>query len=120
MKDAGTYDVVAKIDGEKSDVKGTIDVMKYETNIWTVALKADANSGKLVLSFGEAVTSALKDLKLTIDGISKACLDISGADVTVDANYADLSNGNEVVINGAKYGRLFLSKRTQHRKQFVT
>ncbi len=86
---------------------GSIEVVPYNTDIWTAAHQA--GDGKLVITFNEAISPKAGGYALTIDGKAFHCTQTAANELTADISRITAPGPHRASVKGVKYPRLFPS-----------
>lgn len=104
--------VVVKVDGGEPQGDCPVTLAAYNpAALWNPVAGADADSGKLALSFSEVIGHKSGGrIAVTVDGVSKSfSLTADSRAILVDVAYGDVPGGAKVVASGVKYPGLFPS-----------
>ncbi len=106
---AGTYEIVVLAEGLTTKGSGQIEVVEYNTNIWT-ATAFSGEGGLLNVSFNAKISSRTNFANaVTIAGSAYSAAVLGGNVLAVPVAYDSIADGARIVITGVKYPELFPS-----------
>ncbi len=108
LNEVGVYDIVVKVDGALSNVKGSINVVTYNPEIWTPAAKKGSD-GKLCIEFADKISPSPKGMSVVIDGAAHTCVISDKVLYVENVIYDVIPDGAAISVSGVKYAHLFPS-----------